>query len=171
MSADVTVVATAAISAAAAVGGAWIGLLAGRQQIRAEDARQREARAQTRRDERKSAYGVAFNLISDWLWDNQYPPPGYDVLESFTKPFVHSANAVRIYGSDDAFDATERFQDALGGLNEVSDDPNPTEAKKEQAWGKVYEALNEFFAAARADVGPVDEEDFKARRKSPVASS
>jgi hypothetical protein len=162
MSADVTVVATAAISAAAAVGGAWIGLLAGRQQIRAEDARQREQRTQTRRDERKAAYGVVLDLISDWYWDDQYPPPGYDVLQSFTKPFVHAANAVRVYGSDDAFKATERFQNAVGGVNQVRENPNPTEAEVAAVWQEVWDALGEFFAAARADVGPRDE-DFAAR--------
>jgi hypothetical protein len=84
MTTDVTVVATTAITAAAAVGGAWIGLLAGRQQIKAEDGRQRWLKAQARRDERKEAYGVAINLISDWRWDTIVPPEGYDVMEAFT---------------------------------------------------------------------------------------
>ena len=91
--------------------GAWIGLLAGRQQSKSEDARQRAVRAQTRRDERKAAYGVATNLIADWLWDAENPQPDYDVIQSFTKPFVHAANAVRIYSSDDARDAIDRFQE------------------------------------------------------------
>ena len=162
MSADLTVVATAAISAGAAVGGAWIGLLAGRQQIRAEDRRQREQRAQARRDERKAAYGVAIDLITDWIWDESYPPPGYDVLASFTKPFVHAASAVRVYGSDDAFVAIERFQGAVEGLNRVREDPNATDADAERAWGEIDAALGQFFEAARDDVGP-HAEDFAKR--------
>jgi hypothetical protein len=162
MSSDVTVVATAAISAAAAVGGAWIGLLAGRQQIRAEDARQRAGRAQARRDERKAAYGVALDLITDWLWDTRYPPPGYDVLVSFTKPFVHAANAVRVYGSDQAFKAVERFQAALDGLNDLNDKPDATDAEAGQVWEEVYAALDDVFDSARADVGPAAE-DFAKR--------
>jgi hypothetical protein len=169
MSGDVTIIATAAISAGAAVAGSWIGLLAGRQQIRAEDARQREQRAQVRRDERKAVYGVAIDLITDWLWDESYPPPAFDVLVSFTKPFVHAANAVRIYGSDDAFKAVERFQGAVEGLNQVREDPKATATDGDKAWAEIDAALGQFFDAARDDVGP-HTEDFAARlRRSRVS--
>jgi hypothetical protein len=158
MTTDVTVVATTAITAAAAVGGAWIGLLAGRQQIKAEDSRQRWLKAQARRDERKEAYGVAINLITDWLWDSEYPPPDYNVLEVFTKPFVHAAAAVRVYGSDRAFAAIDRFQSALEGVNNLGDGREPSHDETEAAWKEIYAATDEFFDAARADVGPTTED-------------
>jgi hypothetical protein len=170
MDTDVTVVATAAISAAAAVGGAWIGLLAGRQQSKSEDARQRAVRAQTRRDERKAAYGVATDLIADWLWDAENPRPDYDVIQSFTKPFVHAANAVRIYGSDDALAAIDRFQNALVGVNQLNDNPNPTDADTKEVWDEVNAALSAFFDAARADVGPAGEDLAKIVRAPETAT-
>ena len=162
MATDVTVVATSAISAAAAVSGAWIGLLAGRQQIKAEDTRQRWVKAQARRDERKEAYAVAINLITDWMWDAKYPPEGYSVMSAFTKPFVHAASAVRVYGSDRAFAAIDRFQGALVRLNEIDDQPDPTKDETESVWNEINAAIDEFFDAARADVGPETEDRLSA---------
>jgi hypothetical protein len=161
---DVTVVATTAITAAAAVGGAWIGLLAGRQQIKAEDSRQRWLKAQARRDERKEAYAVAINLITDWMWDTKYThaPKGYDVLNVFTKPFVHAASAVRVYGSDRASTAIDRFQGTLVRLNQLDDKPNPTQDEAESVWNEVNAAIDDFFDAARADVGPETEDRIRA---------
>jgi hypothetical protein len=161
MTTDVTVVATTAITAAAAVGGAWIGLLAGRQQIKAEDGRQRWLKAQTRRDERKEAYRVAIDLIADWRWDTIVPPPDYDVMETFSKPFVHAANAVRVYGSDQAFAAIERIQDALMRVNDLNLKPDPSAEEAKSVWEEVDAAIGEFFDAARADVGP-SAQDFAA---------
>jgi hypothetical protein len=162
MTSDWIVVATTAITGAGAVGGAWIGLLAGRQQIKAEDSRQRWLKAQARRDERKQVYGVAINLITDWYWDSNHPPPDYDVINVFTKPFVHAAAAVRVYGSDQASAAIDRFQEALIRMNQLNDTPNCSGEEAESIRGEIFAALDEFFIAARADVGPVTE-DFRWR--------
>jgi hypothetical protein len=151
---DTTVVATTAITAAAGVGGAWIGMLAGRHQIRAEDRRQRWLEAQRRRDERKQAYQVAIDLIADWFWDTDSPPADYDVLTSFTKPFVHAANAVRVYGSDRALAAIDRFQTGLTGFNAVQDSAEPNEQEVEAVWSELGAAFLDLFEAARSDVGP-----------------
>jgi hypothetical protein len=152
--ADLTVVGATAITAAAGVGGAWIGLLAGRQQISAEDRRQRWLEGQRRRDERKEAYRTAIDLIADWYWDMSYPPPDYHVVRVFTKPFVHAANAVRVYGSDRALQAVDRFQRGLNKLNELQDEPDPSQEAITAVWDPIDEAFRDLFEAAREDVGP-----------------
>ena len=107
---DWAVVATAGITAAAGLGGALIGFIAVRQQVGSEERRELWRAAEQRRNERKEVYRTTLNLLSDWLWDSESPASDYDVVRSFTKPFVHAANDVRIYGSVEAVAAIDQMQ-------------------------------------------------------------
>jgi hypothetical protein len=160
---DVTVVATGVIAAVATVAGASVGLVAGKQQRMAEDRRQFWLEAQRRRDERRAAYRTVLDLITDWQWDTSYPPADYDLIASFTKPFVHAANDIRVYGSEDALRAVDKFQRALARRNALDSDARPevaeaTQQDRNAVDGEIWSAFEELVNAARADVGPTRED-------------
>jgi hypothetical protein len=152
---DWAIVATAGITAAAGLGGAFIGFIAVRQQVGSEERRELWRAGEQRRNERKEVYRTTLNLLSDWLWDSESPGNDYDVVRSFTKPFVHAANDVRIYGSVDAVAAIDQMQAILQRMNEIDD--GRTEAMA-VLWGELETALGKLFDAARHDVGPTLED-------------
>ncbi len=136
---DVTAVAVAAISAGAALGGAWLQAHASTW-----------VNAETRRNERKQTYATAIDLLTDYGWRTQYEP-GYraNIVQEFTIPFIHAANRVRLYCSPASIAAMDKLQEAFASLNKAHTDQ---ELRKAEAC--IAHAHDMFVDAARDDVGP-----------------
>jgi hypothetical protein len=137
--ADVTAIAVAAISAGAALGGAWLQAHASTR-----------VNAETRRNERKQTYAAAIDLLTDYGWRKQYEP-GYsaNIVQEFTIPFIHTANRVRLYCSPASIAAMDELQEAFASLNAAR-----TDQKLKEAEVRVAHARDMFVNAARDDVGP-----------------
>jgi hypothetical protein len=157
--ADVTVIATAAISGSVGLAAAGLQAWTGRRQVDAETERQRLQYTRARREDRQKAYQTAIDLVSDFMWDSAEPPAKYDVVATFTKPFVHAANSVRVYGSPQSIAAIDGIQGALAELNSAG-----TDEEKATAWNSLRAAFDRLVDAARTDVGPGPDEHLAATR-------
>src|SRR5438067_1115566 len=104
-----------------------------------------------RRKERKEAYLTAIDLVTDWQW--REGDPDFDVVRDFSILFVRSATRVRLYGSPASIAAVDHIQEGLAELNR---------ARNKDAGSATHEAINialdELVIAARADVGPKDDD-------------
>jgi len=148
---DVTVIATAAISGGVGLTAALMQMLTNFRQTDAErDRHTADAKAQ-RRSERQAAYISAMDLLVDFGWDSAFPGEGYNVVESFNKPFLHAANRVRLYGSPAAVAAIDQIQEGLAAMNR-------TDSAAQDLFNK---GANAFTIAARDDVGPRTEDELK----------
>lgn len=136
---DVTTIAVAAISAGAALGGAWLQAHASTR-----------VNTETRRNERKQTYTTAIDLLTDYGWRTQYEPSySANIVQEFTIPFIHAANRIRLYGSPASIAATDALQEAFASLNKAHTDQELKEAE-----ARIAHAHDMFVNAARADVGP-----------------
>lgn len=151
--ADLTVIATAAISGGVGFGAAWLQAGAGRHAVDAERARQHETDAAARRRERQKAYQRMLDVLMDWSWNAGYAGRDYDVVEQFNKPFLAAANRVRMYGSPRSVAAVDAIQEAIAQLNHAEGDAAETAARE-----TLLSSFDGLFDAARADVGPRPED-------------
>jgi len=148
---DVTVVATAAITGGVGLAAAWMQALTSRRQVDAERDRHTADAVALRRSERQQAYASILDLLTDFGWDSAFPSKNYNVVESFTKPFLHAANRVRLYGSPAAIAAIYQIQQGLAAMNRGDT----------AAWDLFNKGAEAFTTAARGDVGPRPEDGLK----------
>jgi hypothetical protein len=149
----VTTIVTAAISGAAGFLGALVGVFGTAHVANIETRRKKWEYQLKRRSERQDTYQTAIDLLTDWGWRGD-GDPGYDVVRDFSIPFVRSANRVRVYGSPASIAAMDEIQEGFARLNR---------AKGESARAAAEEAIrlghDHFVIAARADVGPRQDDD------------
>jgi hypothetical protein len=88
--------------------------------------------------------------MGDFVWDADYPPPDWNPVITFTKPFLHAANQVFVYGNDEGIAIIERTQAQLDDANAIEDWPRCLAAQR-QAVAKGHSARPR---TARLDVGP-----------------
>ena len=155
MSSGVTIIATAAISGAVAVLVAGLGAFTTTHVANVETNRKNLEYRLERRSERQKTYQTAIDLMSDWEWRATYDRK-YDVVHEFTIPFVRAANRVRVYGSPASIAAMDEIQEAFGMLNIAKGENEREAAEKAIQLGRDH-----FVIAARADVGPREEDDLK----------
>ncbi len=154
--ADVTIIATAAISGG--IGLAAAGLQAGttRRQITLETRGKKHQEAEERRRERRAVYEAAMDLLSDFLWDVEAAGSDYDVVTQFTKPFLRVANRIRIYGSPESVAAIDEIQRGFAVPNAASD-----EQASVSAWATVNRGIDLLYESARNDVGPREDDQLQ----------
>jgi hypothetical protein len=145
---DWTVLGSAFIAGGAALGGAAL-------QGRGEGRRSAREEAQTRRKDRQAAYAAALDVFSDFLWDAPYASSEYDVLASFTKPFVHAANAVHVHGTPAVVAVIDRIQTQLTELNRLFEDGKTWHEAFSSEYDTFGALFEELVQAARNDVGPL----------------
>jgi hypothetical protein len=146
---DVTVIATAAITAAAALGGATLQTWVSRQSLKAEDRRADIDRAIQRRHERQETYEKILDSLTDWSWSAVSPSADYDVVEDFSKPFNLAAMRIRLYGSPATIAAVDAIQTGFALLNDAGDD-----SAVHVATTAIWDGIDRLVIAAREDVGP-----------------
>jgi hypothetical protein len=151
---DLTLIATAAISGG--IGLAAAGLQAGtsRRQMSLEAHSKAHQEAEERRGERRKVYEAAADLLGDFGWDREVDAVGYDVVNTFTKPFIGIASRIRIYGSPESVAAIDEIQRGLTLLNASSDQPSSS-----GAWSTINHGIDLLFEAARNDVGPKPDDE------------
>lgn len=148
---DATVVVATAITAVVGLAGIGAQARISRRQLDAERDRHIADAAAQRRNERQEAYVSILDLLADFGWDSEFPPKNYDVVLSFTKPFLHAANRVRLYGSPAAIAAVYQLQLAFAALN-----------RRDTGTSNLFRKGTEAFTlAARDDVGPRPEDGLK----------
>ena len=150
MTADTSVLA-AVIAAAASIGAAVTALLGNLYMATAETRRRRTEAQIERRKERKEAYLAAIDLMTDWQW--RLDDPKFDVVRDFSILFVRSATRVRLYGSPASIAAVDEIQEGLAKLNRARDETGRAGAQE-----TIGTALDHLVIAARADVGPRDDD-------------
>ena len=154
--ADVTVIATAAISGAVGVVAALVGAFATAHVANVETRRKSTEYQLKRRSERQETYQTALDLLGDWGWRSDGSDPSYDVVRDFTIPFVRTANRIRVYGSPASIAATDEIQEGFAMLNRAEG-----ASELEAAYKAINIGYDHFVIAARADVGPRKDDDLK----------
>lgn len=149
--ADITVIATAAVSGAVGILSAFVGAYATTRVAKLEALRKNREYQQARRSERQGTYQAAIDLLTDWGW--RTGESNFDVVREFTLPFVRCANRVRVYGSPASIAAIDEIQGGLAKLNAAQ-----TEAETEAAYTQIAIGHDHLVMAARADVGPRPED-------------
>jgi hypothetical protein len=149
--ADLTVIATAAVSGAVGILAALVGAYATTRVAKLETLRKNREYQQTRRSERQATYQAAIDLLTDWGW--RTGASDFDVVRDFTIPFVRCANKVRVYESPASIVAIDELQVAFAKLNAAQ-----TEAEIEAAYAEIAIGHDHLVTAARADVGPRPED-------------
>ncbi len=150
--ADITVIATAAISGSVGILAALVGAYASTHVAKLETLRKTQEYLQTRRSERQATYQAALDLMGDWGW--RTGDSSFDVVREFTIPFVRCANRVRVYGSPASIAAIDKIQSGFSKLNAVQ-----SEAESEAAYAEIAIGHDDLVIAARADVGPRPEDE------------
>lgn len=148
---DVTVIATAAITGAVGLTAAAMQTRSGRLVLQSEDRRRRNDSIDGRRRERQQAYERALDLLVLWEWDrdSSSAPRKYDVVESFSKPFVVAVTRIRMYGSPASVAAVDQIQESLALLNRAN-----SLGSEELAWDAITAGIDALYKAARDDTGP-----------------
>jgi hypothetical protein len=149
---DITVIATSAITGAVTVLGALVGALASAHTASVETRRRNWEYQVKRRGERQETYQTAIDLLTDWGWRSD-TDPNFDVVRDFTIPFVRAANRVRVYGSPASIAAMDAIQEGFAKLNRAGN-----ESERAAADDAISAGHDSFVIAARADVGPRDED-------------
>jgi len=149
--ADITVIATAAISGSVGILAALVGAYAHTRVAKLETLRKAQEYQQTRRSERQATYQAAIDLMTDFGW--RTGDSNFDVVREFTIPFVRCANRVRVYGSPASIAAVDKIQEGFSKLNAAQ-----TEADSETAYADIAVGHDDLVIAARVDVGPRPED-------------
>jgi hypothetical protein len=143
--ADVTVIATAAITGFVGFSAAWLQSRSGAHLARLQN-------VELRRDERKHAYLAVMDLLVELGW--RQDDPTYDVVRDFNLPFLHATNLIRVHGSPEAVAAIDTIQRAFARRKVAT-----TEADAAEADRLFAEGHDQLVIAARQDVGPRAEDN------------
>ena len=149
---DITLIATNAITGAGTVLGALVGAIASAHTASVETRRRNWEYQVKRRGERHETYQTAIDLLTDWGW-REDADPSFDVVRDFTIPFVRAANRVRVYGSPTSIAAMDAIQEGFAKLNRAEN-----ESERAAAYEAISVGRDRFVIAARADVGPREED-------------
>jgi hypothetical protein len=81
---------------------------------------------------------------------------GYNIIRDFNVPFVRAANRVRVYGSPASIAAMDEIQEGFAKLNRAEG-----ESEREAAHKAIRAGHDHLVIAARADVGPRNDDQLK----------
>ncbi|MBR0778734.1 hypothetical protein JQ625_28235 [Bradyrhizobium diazoefficiens] len=118
-----------------------------------EIAQKNEELRMKRRSERLESYQKVIDLLTDYGWRSGDPKYDEAVDHEFSIPFVRAANRVRVYGSPATIAALDEIQVALAAKSKAKRDIERVAAAK-----SIQLGLDHLVIAARADVGPKDED-------------
>jgi uncharacterized protein with von Willebrand factor type A (vWA) domain len=147
--------ATAAISGIVGILGATIAAFATAHVADMENQQKSIEYVLKRRHERQEAYQAAIDLLNDFHWRIAYDPH-FDVVRDFNLPFLHASGRMRVYGSPESIAAVDEVMEALTKLNEGKD-----KKEREAANAALIRGEDHLTAAARADVGPRQEDGLR----------
>jgi hypothetical protein len=150
-----TLLATAAISGIVGILGAVIAAFATAHVADLENRQKNFEYVLKRRHERQEAYQTAIDLLNDFHWRIAYDRR-FDVVRDFNLPFLHAAGKLRVYGSPESIAAMDEVMEAIAKLNTAKE-----KKEREAAGAALMQGEDHLTSAARADVGPRQEDGLK----------